>query len=151
MPKSKKGISQFWKELKRRKVIHVIVVYASAQVALLHDTNEDTSTTSDELEEYFGEEIATAVLALSKDKNLPKDQRIGDSLNRIKKLPYEVWAVKLADRITNLQPPPSHWTTEKRRKYLEESRLILKALGKGNPYLAGRLEAKIVEYRDRYA
>ena len=55
---------------------------------------------------------------------LPKDQQIIDSLSRIKKLPIEVWAVKLADRITNLQPPPSYWTTEKRKKYLDQAKLI---------------------------
>jgi (p)ppGpp synthase/HD superfamily hydrolase len=37
-----------------------------------------------------------------------------DSLNRTKQLQKEVWAVKLADRITNLQTPPTHWDTVKK-------------------------------------
>jgi guanosine-3',5'-bis(diphosphate) 3'-pyrophosphohydrolase len=118
----------------------------SIQVALLHDTIEDTSTSFDEIKEAFGEEIAVAVLALSKNKELPEIQQIPDSLIRIKKLRREVWAVKLADRITNLQPAPADWTVKHRIKYLRESRIILDELKGGNLYLEDRLEAKINEY-----
>jgi guanosine-3',5'-bis(diphosphate) 3'-pyrophosphohydrolase len=69
-----------------------------------------------------------------------------DSLNRIKNLPEEIWAVKLADRITNLQPPPTNWNTKKRIKYQEEARLIMNELKFGNGYLAKRLNEKIEEY-----
>ena len=69
-----------------------------------------------------------------------------DSLMRIKKLPVEVWAVKLADRITNLQPPPSHWDNEKKKKYRTEAQFILDELGTGNLFLANRLKEKILEY-----
>jgi hypothetical protein len=34
MPRDPNKLSQFWQELKRRKVIHVIVVYASAAVII---------------------------------------------------------------------------------------------------------------------
>jgi (p)ppGpp synthase/HD superfamily hydrolase len=69
-----------------------------------------------------------------------------DCLIRIKKLPKEVWAVKLADRITNLQSPPSHWDNEKKKTYIEEAQLILRELREGNVFLAKRLEGKIEEY-----
>lgn len=116
------------------------------QVALLHDTLEDTETTVKELENKFGIEIAKAVAALSKNEKLHKENQIQDSLTRIKKMPKEVWAVKLADRITNLQPPPPPWDKEKRIKYREEAWLILHKLKAGNHFLAKRLEAKIEEY-----
>jgi guanosine-3',5'-bis(diphosphate) 3'-pyrophosphohydrolase len=64
-----------------------------------------------------------------------------------KKLPKEIWAVKLADRITNLQPPPEDWTIEKQKVYSEESEMILKELSYGNEYLEKRLGEKISEYR----
>jgi guanosine-3',5'-bis(diphosphate) 3'-pyrophosphohydrolase len=118
----------------------------SIQVALLHDTIEDTSTTYGELSEKFGKEISDAVLALSKDVRLPKEEQIPDSLNRIKKLRKEVWAVKLADRITNLQPPPPDWDQETLVRYLEQSKLILSEMKDGNRYLAERLKDKISEY-----
>jgi guanosine-3',5'-bis(diphosphate) 3'-pyrophosphohydrolase len=121
----------------------------AAQVAVLHDTIEDTETTYDEIKENFGEDIATAVLALSKDEHLSNDLQIVDSLARIKKLQKEVWAVKLADRITNLQPPPANWTRPKIGRYLKDSELILNELKDGNQYLEKRLEAKISEYRNR--
>ena len=119
------------------------------QVALLHDTIEDTATTYGEIKERFGEDIADGVLALTKDDKLPKESRIIDSASRIKKLSKEVWAVKLADRITNLQPPPEEWSLEVIRNYLEESVIILKELGDGNQYLKERLKAKISEYGNR--
>ena len=118
----------------------------AVQVALLHDTIEDTSTTYDELEHHFGKDVAVAVQALSKDNRLPKEQQMQDSLKRIQKLPQEVWAVKLADRITNLQPPPSYWDAAKKIKYREEAKVILNELKEGNDYLAQRLEMKIEEY-----
>ena len=116
------------------------------QVALLHDTIEDTNTTYEEIVEHFGLDIADAVMALTKNEKLPKEQQTQDSLTRIKKLSIEVWAVKLADRITNLQPPPSNWNNQKRIKYQEEARLILDELKYGNGYLAKRLKEKIEEY-----
>ncbi len=118
----------------------------AVQVALLHDTLEDTSTRFDELETEFGADIAQAVAALTKNKTLPKSQQMQDSLQRIKTQPREVWAVKLADRITNLQPPPPHWTQDKIIQYQSEAGIIRSALQDGNTFLASRLEQKMVEY-----
>jgi len=122
------------------------LIYA-VQVALLHDTIEDTETTFDEIKDLFGEDIAKAVLALSKNEELLKDKQVPDSLRRIKDLQKEVWAVKLADRITNLQPAPPEWSDRKRIGYVKDAEIILDELGDGNRYLAKRLEAKISEYR----
>ncbi len=118
----------------------------AVQVALLHDTIEDTTTDFGELENKFGVRIAEAVSALTKNKEVPKEQQMHDSLTRIKKLQPEVWAIKLADRITNLQPPPPNWDNEKKIKYQKEARIILSELKEGNDFLARRLETKIVEY-----
>jgi guanosine-3',5'-bis(diphosphate) 3'-pyrophosphohydrolase len=118
----------------------------AVQVALLHDTLEDTATTLEELENNFGKEVAAAVMTLSKNLLLPKEQQMADSLKRIKRLKPEVWAVKMADRITNLQPPPPHWDQQKINNYREEATQILVALVEGNDYLAGRLEGKIEAY-----
>ena len=120
----------------------------AVQVALLHDTMEDTETTLNELELIFGTQIAEAVLALTKNEDLPKDVQIQDSIIRIKKLQSEVWAVKLADRISNLQAPPPYWDSEKKQNYFSQSKLILKELRDGNEYLEKRLEAKIIEYKN---
>lgn len=84
--------------------------------------------------------------ALSKNPDLPKEDQMINSLMRIKKLRTEVWAVKLADRITNLQEPPLYWYYNKKMQYLEEARIILNELGAGNDFLAERLKKKIEEY-----
>ena len=54
--------------------------------------------------------------------------------------------VKLADRITNLQPPPGHWDADKIERYREEGKEILNKLGEGCSYFADRLKKEIKEY-----
>jgi guanosine-3',5'-bis(diphosphate) 3'-pyrophosphohydrolase len=118
----------------------------AVQVALLHDVLEDTQTQEDELINRFGRQVASGVKALTKNKALPKEERMRDSLQRIKQLSKEIWAVKLADRISNLQPPPAHWTQEKIIQYRDEAQVIYDELKDGNAYLAGRLKSKISNY-----
>ena len=116
------------------------------QVALLHDILEDTETTFEEIANEFGIKIAQAVLALTKNSKIQKEERMDDSLNRIKEFQKEVWAVKLADRITNLQAPPEHWSFEKITEYQKQAVLIYNSLKNGNKYLGDRLWEKIVDY-----
>lgn len=118
----------------------------AVQVALLHDILEDTETTLEEIGNEFGIKIAQAVLALTKNSKIQKEERMDDSLNRIKEFPKEVWAIKLADRITNLQPPPEHWSFEKITEYQKQAVLIYNSLKDGNEYLGDRLWEKIVDY-----
>jgi len=118
----------------------------AVQCALLHDVIEDTETTYEQVETLFGIHVANGVQALSKEDYLPKDEKMADSLARIRLQPKEVWMVKLADRITNLQPPPSHWTLEKKKAYQAEAVTILEALGEASDYLAERLRGKIAAY-----
>lgn len=122
----------------------------AVQVALLHDTLEDTDTTFQELEEKFGLEVAEAVAALTKNERLTKEERMNDCLERIRKLKPEVWAVKLADRITNLQPPPPDWDKEKIEKYYEEAKTIWCELGSANGYLGERIHEQIAYYAAYY-
>lgn len=118
------------------------------QLALLHDTLEDTETSFKELENNFGEKVAQGVLALTKNENLvTKEERMIDSLNRINELEKEVGIVKLADRITNLQEPPKHWSKDKIDKYLKEAKLISNTLSNKHGYLNKRLLTKITEYK----
>ena len=121
----------------------------AVQVALLHDTIEDCHVTRAELEAGFGPDVADGVWALTKDHKLLDDYRLTDSLAKIRQCPPEVWAVKLADRITNLQPPPMRWSKDHIREFLFDSRQILEALKGGNEYLEKRLAAKIEDY-NRY-
>ncbi len=115
--------------------------------ALLHDTLEDTGRTYGDIEKEFGAETANGVSALTKNKNLPSQvERMNDSLNRIRMCPREIWMVKLCDRITNLQPPPGHWSHQKIESYRKEARTILERLGSASQYLSERLKTKIYAY-----
>lgn len=117
--------------------------------ALLHDVNEDTATNITKESHLAGnaEVIAKGVAALTKDKTLPsKEAQMRDSIDRLKKRQDCVAMVKLADRITNLGVPPKHWDDAKKRKYLEEAKLILQELGYAHAYLATKLQGKIEAY-----
>ena len=117
------------------------------QIALLHDTLEDTDTSFNDIETTFGLSIAEGVQALTKNNTIPtKSERMLDSLNRINSLEKEVGLVKLADRITNLQQPPSLWNPEKIKAYHEEAILIVFKLQDKNNYLNVRLQFKIDDY-----
>ncbi len=120
----------------------------AVQCALLHDVIEDTPATFESVRDAFGAAVADGVLALTKDKRLDKPLQMEDSLRRIRQQPREVWLVKLADRITNLQPPPATWTAAKIIAYRAEVRQILAALGDASLLLAARLERKIAAYGD---
>ena len=128
--------------------------------ALLHDVIEDCAENQvayDRISEFIrqvcGEDILQGVLALSKkdifDAQGVKDKpaMMLDSLKRIRKQSDEVWVVKLADRICNLQKPPPHWNVEKRQHYVEEARLIYQELSSASPLLARELQARIDAYQ----
>lgn len=113
---------------------------------LLHDIIEDTGTARNLLREKFGEKVFSGVLALTKDNTLPKEHRMADSLERIKKQPHEIWIVKMADRIVNLAPPPAGWTAEKITAYRDEAVVIFEELRDADGNIASRLLSKINEY-----
>ncbi|MCI4669665.1 MAG: HD domain-containing protein [Bacteroidia bacterium] len=116
------------------------------QLALLHDVMEDTPTTFEEIKEVFGKKVALGVEALTKNEDLPKAEAMKDSLKRINEMEKEVGMVKLADRITNLQEPPTYWRNAKRMSYWQEAGKILDSLSGKHDYLWDRLKDKIEDY-----
>ena len=122
----------------------------AVQCAILHDVFEDTTVDYDALRKEFGRKVADGVAALTKDAALPKDQRMRDSLERIRAMPQEIGMVKLADRIANLRPPPGFWDRCKIGEYADEAQLILDRLGAVCPYLRQRLEIKLMAYRAKF-
>ena len=127
------------------------------QCALLHDTLEDTGASRAELVEGFGEAVAAGVDALSKRPHGPdgqpwgKIEKMTDSLSRIVAQPREVWVVKLADRVTNLQVPPAHWSKAKIAAYHKEAEVILATLGSASDHLAERMRTKLSAYTARWS
>jgi (p)ppGpp synthase/HD superfamily hydrolase len=113
------------------------------QCSLLHDTIEDTPVTPEILSDRFGKQVANGVLALTKKAG----ESAEDYLKQIVAREKEIWMVKLADRIWNMQEPPPHWNMAKRREYLANTKLIHEKLQKGSPYLAARLGDKMYSYK----
>ena len=104
-----------------------------------------------------GDAVAAGVDALSKRPHGPdgerwsKAEKMTDSLARICEQPREVWVVKLADRVTNLQTPPAHWSGEKIATYHREAEQIFAALKGASPHLAERLRQKLEAYTAHWA
>lgn len=118
----------------------------AVQCALLHDTVEDTRVRYEQLQQDFGQAVADGVLALTLNKRLPRSAQMTECLARIQAQPPQIWMVKMADRITNLQSPPPHWSPDRIQDYHREAQVILEALGSVSPFLAQRLRLKISEY-----
>jgi (p)ppGpp synthase/HD superfamily hydrolase len=116
------------------------------QCALLHDVIEDTPVTYQQLKAEFGIAVSDGVQALSKNKELDKCDQMDESLARIMQQPKEIWMVKLADRITNLQQPPSDWTNGRKLYYRDEAIRINENLHVASPCLGNRLQKKIDHY-----
>src|SRR5262249_47879816 len=58
--------------------------------AALHDTVEDTDTDFDDLKEQFGDEVASWVAALSKDKRVPDEERERAYAAALARAPWQV-------------------------------------------------------------
>jgi hypothetical protein len=120
--------------------------------ALLHDVNEDTNikVTKENvnfLDKNIIDLVISGVEALTKNTTISsKQEQMRDSIERLKQMPYCVQMVKLADRITNLDPAPLFWNRAKRIAYLDEAKFILKEFGEFNKYLADKLQNKINNY-----
>ncbi|MFK7961836.1 MAG: HD domain-containing protein [Phycisphaerales bacterium] len=119
--------------------------------AMLHDVVEDTDRSADDIATTFSPAIAAGVQALTKRSDVPKPEAMRDSLDRLLQQPASVQAVKLADRIVNLQSPPPTWSTERCMAYAAEGELIGRTLGAACPFLADRLHATRVAYLERFA
>lgn len=92
-------------------------------VALLHDVLEDTDVTEDSLRNLFGDEIADAVVLMTRAPN----DRYKDYVKRIKTNPLAT-AVKIADIRHNMDvsrlPKVTIADIERKRKYAKALRFL---------------------------
>ncbi len=71
---------------------------------ILHDTLEDTSTTTDEIASIFGIEVLRLIEAASEpDKSLPWEDRKRHTMSLLKQRSDEELAIIIADKLHNLQ------------------------------------------------
>jgi guanosine-3',5'-bis(diphosphate) 3'-pyrophosphohydrolase len=107
--------------------------------AVLHDTIEDTETTPADLDEHFGHTVRTVVEEVTDDKTLPKAVRKERQIEHGPHLSRRAKAIKLADKIANvldvMDSPPSDWSLDRRREYLDWTEKVVAGCRGTNPGL----------------
>lgn len=107
--------------------------------AILHDTIEDTETTTQELIREFGQEIADIVLEVSDDKTLSAVERKRLQVEHAGTISRRAKLVKLADKICNLRDiassPPADWTLERKQAYFDWAKAVVDGLRGAHPAL----------------
>lgn len=96
--------------------------------AILHDTIEDTETTSAELEQIFGKTIADLVVEVSDPEGLTRQERKRLEIDHAASLTPLAKLIKLSDKTCNIADivdnPPGDWALSRRRDYLEFAELV---------------------------
>ena len=114
--------------------------------AILHDTVEDTETTSQELATIFGPVIAGIVSEVTDDKDLPKAERKRLQIEHAAGRSDAAKLVKLADKICNLRDmranPPADWPEERIRAYFDWAHAVIRQLRGVHPELERLFDAE---------
>jgi len=113
--------------------------------ALLHDTVEDTDTTSLELEREFGAAIANIVMEVTDDKTLAKAERKRLQVEHAAHISSKAKLVKLADKIANVRDiaasPPTEWSLARRQEYFDWAKRVVDNLRGAHPSLERAFDA----------
>ncbi len=120
--------------------------------ALLHDTIEDTETSTEELEMLFGAEVLALVLEVTDDKSQPKATRKQLQIEHAPYLSDRARLIKLADKINNVydvsHDPPSDWSSKRRMEYLDWAEAVVAGLRGINVTLEAHFDAVLREARE---
>jgi guanosine-3',5'-bis(diphosphate) 3'-pyrophosphohydrolase len=113
--------------------------------ALLHDTVEDTETTTAEVSDQFGPRISGIVAEVTDDKSLPKSERKRLQIEHASHLSREAKLVKLADKICNLRDvagsPPADWPLDRRQEYFDWGKRVVDGLRGASAQLEAAFDA----------
>ena len=121
--------------------------------SLLHDTLEDTYTSYREIEENFGELIASLVMELTSAKYVPKLEGKDVYLaHKMENMTSYALCIKLADRLDNLMDL-SNTNEEKKIRMLNQTKNIVdylkthRKLTVAQKRLIGKIEEVLNNYR----
>lgn len=117
--------------------------------AILHDTIEDTECKKEDIAKEFGDRVLSLVLECTDDKSLPKQERKRlQIVNAPHKSPAAA-CIKLADKTSNVkaltQSPPSDWSLERRKEYLEWGEKVVAGLRGHNAELEHFYDSALAE------
>ena len=121
------------------------------QAAVLHDTVEDTATTSDELESVFGARVRDIVLEVSDDTSLPKSERKAQQVEHAPHLSSGAQVLKLADKISNIHDvafsKPVDWAPERQLAYFDWASRVVDGLRGCNTALEALFDEQVARSR----
>jgi guanosine-3',5'-bis(diphosphate) 3'-pyrophosphohydrolase len=117
----------------------------------LHDTLEDTDTEREELEKYFGEEIASVVAEVTDDKSLPRAERKRLQIENAPSKSVKARMLKIADKTSNVRAlaksPPMGWRRERSEEYVSWAEAVVAGCRGINPRLEKEFDAAVLDAR----
>ena len=120
---------------------------ATLQAALLHDTIEDTDTTTEELQALFGPEVRALVQEVTDDKSLPESERKRLQIEHAAQLSPKARHIKLADKIANVTDLtwsiPVSWPVERKVAYLNWAEQVVAGCRGGNAWLDTKFDKTV--------
>lgn len=142
-----KEVARFLQKYKTSKNMDDLI-----SAALAHDTIEDTDTTHQDLEKMFGGLVASLVSELTTDKEKAKEMGKTQYLSqKMSQMTPWALAIKLADRLSNVQDIATAKTPEWRERYRKETETILsniekaRKLSRSHKRLIGAIRDKLKE------
>jgi guanosine-3',5'-bis(diphosphate) 3'-pyrophosphohydrolase len=122
------------------------------RAAVLHDTIEDTATTSDELETHFGSRVCSIVLEVSDDTSLKRLERKAAQITHAPHLTTGAQVLKLADKISNVHDvafsKPVDWAPERQLAYFDWACLVFAGFRGCNPALEALFDEQVARSRE---
>ncbi len=123
--------------------------------SLLHDTVEDTNTKPEEIRLLFGEAVMKLVQEVTDDKNLPKAERKRLQVVHAPDKSLPARQIKIADKISNVyaltHKPPTDWSLERKREYLEWAKQVVDGLRGHTPELEALYDQVLENGREKLA
>lgn len=107
--------------------------------ALLHDTMEDCGVSHQNLVAEFGHDVADLVQELTNPADYGPGGKAAWQSAHAKTMSARAAMVKTADKTANLRDlvaSPPDWPAERKRKYFEDARAVVQAMGKPHPALS---------------
>ena len=117
----------------------------------LHDTLEDTETTTQELSLRFSDRVASLVIECTDDMSLSKAERRRRQIVDAPKKAADAKLIKIADKISNIEARiRSNPTTEERAdliEYTDWAEQVVAGCRGGNPYLDAKFDDAVQRAR----
>jgi (p)ppGpp synthase/HD superfamily hydrolase len=122
------------------------------QAAILHDTIEDTETSPQELEDYFGQEVRLLVQEVTDDKSLPKQERKRLQVEHAATLSTRAKLIKLGDKICNVSEitptEPAEWPLQRKLEYFDWAEKVVAGCRGSNLDLEQHFDAVLRKSRE---